>query len=57
MTITSVIALLGLCTPGLVISEIRKLVADRGRCTLAELGDHLRVAGVALPDEIGRAHV
>jgi hypothetical protein len=51
MTITSVTALLGLCTPGLVISEIRKLVADRGRCTLAELGDHLRVAGVALPDD------
>lgn len=31
------------------LSEIRKLVTDRGRCTLAEIGDHLRVAGVLLP--------
>ena len=33
------------------LAEIRKLVADRGRCTLAEIGDHLRVAGIPLPAE------
>ncbi len=42
---------LALCAPSIVISEIRKLVTDRGRCTLAELGDHLRVAGVVLPED------
>ena len=28
---------------------MRKLVSDRGRCTLAEIGDHLRETGVRLP--------
>ena len=31
------------------IATIRELVAERGRCSLAEIGDHLRATGVGLP--------
>ena len=47
--------LLASCTTALqggvapIIDAIRFLCTERGRCTLAEIGDHLRVSGLDLP--------
>lgn len=34
---------------GPMLASVRRLVAERGRCTLAEIGDHLRAEGVSMP--------